>query len=136
MRCESRKKHVRHNTLAKLPGSNSEAGIATATGWTAEVRFPTGARDFSLLHRVQISPRVQLASYPMGPGGSFPGVKQTTHLHLVPRSRMLKVYLHPLMHHGVVLKYLRITYAQGQLHIYHLQKNSFYRKRISGKKKM
>jgi hypothetical protein len=33
-----------------------------------------------------------------------PGVKLTTHLHLVPRSRMVELYLHsPICLHGVVL---------------------------------
>jgi hypothetical protein len=35
-----------------------------------EVRSPTGAEDFSS------SPCVQTAYYPMGTGGSFPGVKR------------------------------------------------------------
>jgi hypothetical protein len=50
------------------------------------------------------------ASYPMGTGGSFSraesggGVKLTTHLHLVPRLRMVELYLHFLIYiHGVML---------------------------------
>jgi hypothetical protein len=40
-------------------------------------------------HRVQTSSGSHPASYPMGTRGSFPrGVKLTTHLHPVPRSRM------------------------------------------------
>jgi hypothetical protein len=40
------------------------------------------------------------------PGGSFPGrgVKLTTHLHPVPRSRVVELYLHsPTCLHGIVL---------------------------------
>jgi hypothetical protein len=36
------------------------------------VRFPAGAGNFSLRHRVQTGSGVQPASYPMGIGGSFP----------------------------------------------------------------
>jgi hypothetical protein len=43
-------------------------------------------------HRVQNGSGAHPASYPMGTRGSFPGVKRpgvklTTHLHLVPRSK-------------------------------------------------
>jgi hypothetical protein len=41
------------------------------TGWTAGVRFPAGARGFSLLDSVQ----ADSASYPMGMGGSTLGNK-------------------------------------------------------------
>jgi hypothetical protein len=40
------------------------------------VRFPAVARNFSLLHRVQKGSAAHLVSYPMGTGGSFPGVKR------------------------------------------------------------
>jgi hypothetical protein len=46
----------------------------------------------------------------MGTGGLFPwvysgrGVKLTTHLHLVPRSRMLELYFHsPIYLYGIAL---------------------------------
>jgi hypothetical protein len=39
------------------------------------VRFPAGAGNFSLNHRVQKGSGAQPASYPMGTRGSFPGVK-------------------------------------------------------------
>jgi hypothetical protein len=38
--------------------------IATATGWTVEVRFPAEARNFSLLHSVQTGPGAHPTSYP------------------------------------------------------------------------
>jgi hypothetical protein len=61
----------------------------------SRVRFPTGAGNFSLHHRVQKGSGAHTASYPMGTRGSFLGgqsgwgVKLTTRIHLVPRSRML-----------------------------------------------
>jgi hypothetical protein len=39
-------------------------------------RFPAGAGNFSLRHRVQNGSRAHPASYPMGTRGSFPGVKR------------------------------------------------------------
>jgi hypothetical protein len=83
-------------------GRGTGAGIAQsvlrrATGWTAGVRFPAGAKAFSLLHSVQTGSVAHPASYPMGSMGLFPrgqsgrGVKLTTHLHLVPRSIMVQL---------------------------------------------
>jgi hypothetical protein len=74
-----------------------------------EVRSPTGAEDFSSSPCVQTGSEAHPASYPMGTGGSFPGVKRgqgvtlTTHPHLVPRLRMSRSYTSsPLMClHGV-----------------------------------
>jgi len=45
-------------------------------GWPG-VRFPAGAANFSLHHRVQIGSGAQPASYPMGTTRSFPGGKAT-----------------------------------------------------------
>jgi hypothetical protein len=69
------------------------------------VRFPAGAGNFSLHHRVQNDSGTHLACYPMGTRGSFLGVKLTTHLHLVPRSKSEWSYtsVPPLRLHGVVL---------------------------------
>jgi hypothetical protein len=47
-------------------------GVYGLDGW---VRFPAGARDFSLLYSVQTGHEAHPASYPMGTGGSFPGGK-------------------------------------------------------------
>jgi hypothetical protein len=44
-------------------------------GWTAGVRFPAGATDFSLLHTVQTRSGADLLYYPMGTGTLPPGVK-------------------------------------------------------------
>jgi hypothetical protein len=43
---------------------------------TFRFRFPTGAGNFSLYHRVQNGFAAHTASYPMGTRGSFPGVKR------------------------------------------------------------
>jgi hypothetical protein len=45
----------------------------TLTVWTAGVRFPAGASDFSLLHSVQTGPGAHPASYPMGTVGKAAG---------------------------------------------------------------
>jgi hypothetical protein len=76
-----------------------------ATGWTAGVRFPAGAKDFSLLHIVQTGSGAR--PYPTGTVGWKSGqlVKLTTHLRLVLRSRMVELYLHsPTLLHGMVLE--------------------------------
>jgi hypothetical protein len=53
------------------------SSVGIATGWTALVRFPVGAKDFSLLHSVQTGSGAHLTSYPMGTRGPFPGVKNS-----------------------------------------------------------
>jgi hypothetical protein len=75
---------------------DSSVGIALGYGLddrSSRVRFLAGAGSFSLHHRVQNGSRTHPASHPMGARDSFPGgkaaeMKLTTHLHLVPRSRM------------------------------------------------
>jgi hypothetical protein len=54
--------------------------FAIATGYGLDdrgsgIRFLTWAGNFSLLHRVQTGSGAHTASYPMGTGGTFPGVK-------------------------------------------------------------
>jgi hypothetical protein len=39
----------------------------------SRARFPEGAGNFSLHHRVQIGSGARAASYPVGTRGSFPG---------------------------------------------------------------
>jgi hypothetical protein len=54
----------------------SSVGIATGLGLDDRmmgVRFPPGAANFSLQHRVQTGSGAHPASYPMGTGCSFPG---------------------------------------------------------------
>jgi hypothetical protein len=45
-----------------------------ATGWTAGVRFPTGAEHFSPLHGVETRSGAHPASYPRGTLGTLPGM--------------------------------------------------------------
>jgi hypothetical protein len=85
------------------------SSVGVTTGWTAGIRIPAAIR-FSLLHSVQASSGVHPTSYPMGTEDSFPwgkvagGLKLTTNLHLVPRSRMVELYHHfPICLHGIVL---------------------------------
>jgi hypothetical protein len=75
---------------------DSSVGIAGTTGWTAGVRLPARASDFSLLHSVQNGSGSHPVSNPMATGGSFPGGKAdgATHLYLVPRLRMVGLYHH------------------------------------------
>jgi hypothetical protein len=62
-----------------------------------------GARDFSLLHNVQtISGVHSLSSIPGWK--SCGGVNLTTHLHPVPRLRIMELYFYsPIYLHGVML---------------------------------
>jgi hypothetical protein len=58
---------------------DSSAGIALGYGLEdrgSMVRFPSGAGNFSIHHRVQNGSGAHPASYPMGIRGSFPGVKR------------------------------------------------------------
>jgi hypothetical protein len=57
---------------------DSSAGIALGYGLDdqgSRVRFPAGAGNFSLHHRVQNGCGAHRASYPMGTRGFFPGGK-------------------------------------------------------------
>jgi hypothetical protein len=58
----------------RLTASSYGVGIATGYGWRAGVRFPA-VRHFSLLYSVRTGSGANLASYPVGSGGSFPGDK-------------------------------------------------------------
>jgi hypothetical protein len=61
-------------------------------------------QEFSLVHKVQTKSGAQPAPYPTGTGALSSGVKLTIHLHLVPRSRKVELYLHSTIRlHGVVL---------------------------------
>jgi len=68
------------------------------------------AGNFSRRHRVQTGSGAQVASYPMGTGDYFSGVKRPEHkaYHSHPSSAEVKeclfLYLHsPIRLHGVVL---------------------------------
>jgi hypothetical protein len=57
-----------------------DSSVAIALGYRLDdrgsrVRFPAGAGNFSLHHRVQNGSGAHPASYPMGSRCSFPGVK-------------------------------------------------------------
>jgi hypothetical protein len=57
---------------------DSSVGIALGYGLDdrgSRVRFPAGAGNFSLHHRVRNGSGARPTSYPMGTGGSFPGGK-------------------------------------------------------------
>jgi hypothetical protein len=59
--------------------ANSSVGTALGYGLDdrgSRFRFPAGAGNFSLHHRVQIGSRAHPASYPVGTRGFFPGVKR------------------------------------------------------------
>jgi hypothetical protein len=82
--------------MARSPDSS----VGIVKNCTAVVQFPLGVTDFCLLLSVYTGSGAHSASYPMGTVGSFPGgkdawgIKLTSHLHLVPRSRMVELYLH------------------------------------------
>jgi hypothetical protein len=57
---------------------DSSVGIALGYGldeWGSRARFPAGAGNYFLRHRVQNGSGAHPASYPMGTRGSFPGGK-------------------------------------------------------------
>jgi hypothetical protein len=57
---------------------NSSFGAALGYGLDdrgSRDRFPAGAGNYSLHHRVQTGSGPRLATYPVGLGGSFPGDK-------------------------------------------------------------
>jgi hypothetical protein len=62
----------------KIKSRDSPVGIALGYGLDdrgSRVRFPTGAGNFSLHHRVQNGSGAHPASYPMGTRNCFPGGK-------------------------------------------------------------
>jgi hypothetical protein len=64
-------------TSVYIQGDNS-VGIALGYGLDDRgfsIRFPAGAGNFSLHHRVQNGSGAYPASYPMGTRGSLPGCK-------------------------------------------------------------
>jgi hypothetical protein len=74
-------------------------------GKFTSITFPVRAGNFSPHHCIQTGSGSHPASYPMGISGSFPGGKAagvvmfTTHLHLVPNSRMREA-IPPLPHYA------------------------------------
>jgi hypothetical protein len=66
--------HVSHRTVIAQSGIALDYGL---DGRGSRFRFPTGAGNFSLRHRVQSDSRAHSASYPLGTTGSFLGGKAT-----------------------------------------------------------
>jgi hypothetical protein len=95
----------------------SSRGSDELTDWTAGVPYPLGASNFFfLLHSVRIGSGAHTASYPMGTGYLFSGVKQSTHGadHWPPSSAEIKKHgaIPPLPHTS------SFRGAQGQLYPY------------------
>jgi hypothetical protein len=55
----------------KFRSRNSSVGIATGYGLDGRVHFPSGTRDFSLLHSVQTGSEAHPFSYPIKIGSPF-----------------------------------------------------------------
>jgi hypothetical protein len=97
-------------------GKNYDSSVSIVLGyglddWGSRVQFAAGAGNFSH-HHMQNSSGDHPASYPMSTRGSFPGgggtnqgVKLTTHLLLVPRSKNEWSYtsILPIHLHGMVI---------------------------------
>jgi hypothetical protein len=63
----------------KVKAHDSSVGIALGYGlddWGSKVRFPAGAGNFSLHHRLRNGSGTHPASYPMGTRGFFPRAKR------------------------------------------------------------
>jgi hypothetical protein len=70
-----RKKHLVTKSWPGPPtlADNIRMGLGYGLDdWGSRVRYPAGARNFSLHHRVQNGSGAHPTSYPMGTGGSFP----------------------------------------------------------------
>jgi hypothetical protein len=108
------------------------AWIIQLWGNKVEEKLYLGVREHKMLnttalfYSVQTNSGAHPASYPMGTWGSFPGglssrnVKLTTHLHLMPGSGKVELYLHSTIRlHGVVLNSLGtgITLRFADTHI-------------------
>jgi hypothetical protein len=100
--------------LSKYMSRDSSVGIVLGYGLDdrgSRFRFPAGAGNFSLHHRVQNGSGASPASYPMGTRGLSLGVKRQGREadHSPPSSAEVKecveLYLHsPIRLHGVVLR--------------------------------
>jgi hypothetical protein len=75
-------------------------GIATSYGLDSQGFIPGWSKRYFLLHSAHTGSGAHPDFYPMGTGGSSPrgqsglGIKLITQIHLVPRSRMVELYLH------------------------------------------
>jgi hypothetical protein len=64
-----------------MKSKRRDSSVSIATGYGlddrgSEVRFPAGAGNFSVLHHVQTGSGAHPASFPMGTGVSFLGLKR------------------------------------------------------------
>jgi hypothetical protein len=66
---------MQYATLLSSLSRDSSVSIAGLRDPGSRVRFPAGAENSSLHHRVQNGSGAHPASYPMGTRGSFPGGK-------------------------------------------------------------
>jgi hypothetical protein len=107
----------------ELQSESRDSSVRIALGYGLDdrgsrVRFPTGAGNFSLHHRVQNGSGAHPTSYPMGNECSFPGVKRPGREtnHSPPSSAVkecVELYLHsPIRIHGVVLSQAQ-NYSQS-----------------------
>jgi hypothetical protein len=62
-------------TFVLVEGGSQDSTVNIAACWMTGVRFPSGARDFSVPHSVYIGSGAHPASYTMGTGDSFLEVK-------------------------------------------------------------
>jgi hypothetical protein len=81
--------HISSEPSCSLGVGIAQLVLRLAKGWMAQVLFWAG-QDFSPLHSVQTGSGAHPASCLMGSRG----MKLTAHLHLVPKSRMVELYLH------------------------------------------
>jgi hypothetical protein len=104
---------LQHIVLLLFKSRDSSVGIATGYGLDdrgSRFRFPAGAGNFSLHHRVQNGSGAHPASYSVGTRGSFPGVKRPgreadySHPSSAEAKEWMEPYLHsPIRLNGVVL---------------------------------
>jgi hypothetical protein len=79
-----------------------------ATGWTAGVRLRAGTRNFLFFTAFMpalgpTQPPIQRIPVALSSGLSGRDVKLTIHFHLVPKSRMVELYIHsPICVHGIL----------------------------------
>jgi hypothetical protein len=95
----------------KKASRDNSVGISTGYGldyWGSAARFSVGAGNVSLLHCVQTGSGTYTVSYPVGAGGSVPGIKTCR------GQECVALYLYPEIHlHGLML-----SEARGQLYQY------------------
>jgi hypothetical protein len=91
-------------------------------GWSG-VRFPGGAGNFSLHHRVQTGSGAHPASYPVDCRGSFPGVKRPEReANSPPSSAEVKEWVELYFHYPSTPSWRRARLkAQGRLYLYFLR---------------